>query len=333
MKEEHIKYLVCPGCAGELVVAEIKKHKKDLIQEGLLKCMNCKSTYDITRYIPRFVPMENYASAFGFEWTKHAKTQYDSYTGINISETRFFEETKWQHDLKGQTILEVGSGSGRFTEHAAATGAMVVSMDYSSAVDANYSSNGHMDNVLIVQADIYSMPFVADFFDKLVCIGMLQHTPDPKKAFFTLPKYLKPGGSLVIDVYSSKRYLLVNRYLARLLTARIPHETLYKLIERYVNLMWPLVKKINKLPLGGYINRVLFIQDYIGIYPLTDKILKEWAILDTFDIFSPVYEKPQSIGAVKKWFENTGFENIDVHYGYNDIEGRGTKPMLDTQKA
>ena len=75
---------------------------------------------------------------------------------------RFFESSKWSRDLKGETILEVGSGSGRFTEHAVSTGAMVISLDYSIAVEANYASNGHNKNLLIVhhlsmpQSKVYS---------------------------------------------------------------------------------------------------------------------------------------------------------------------------------
>ena len=40
------------------------------------------------------------------------------------------------------TILEVGSGAGRFTEVLVTTGATVISCDLSSAVDANYRNNG-----------------------------------------------------------------------------------------------------------------------------------------------------------------------------------------------
>ena len=68
-------------------------------------------------------------------------------------------------------MLEVGSGAGRFTEQAASTGAFVVSMDYSAAVDANYQSNGTKPNVLIVQGDVYQMPFRRSSFDKLFCFA------------------------------------------------------------------------------------------------------------------------------------------------------------------
>jgi ubiquinone/menaquinone biosynthesis C-methylase UbiE len=60
-------------------------------------------------------------------------------------------------------------------------------MDYSYAVDANYAFNGGKNNVFIVQAEVYKMPFRENFFDKLFCFGVLQHTPDPEKAFLLLP--------------------------------------------------------------------------------------------------------------------------------------------------
>ncbi len=329
MKEEHTKYLACPSCGGDLDVTKVEKFEKDSIESGLLQCLSCKDAFDIIRHVPRFVPMENYASSFGVEWNRHARTQYDSYTGTKISETRFFEETHWPHELHGETILEVGSGSGRFTEQAASTGAMVVSMDYSCAVDANYKSNRHKSNVLIVQGDIYSMPFRANFFDRLFCIGVLQHTPDVEQAFFSLLKYLKPGGNLAVDVYRYRWwiYLLWARYWVRPITRRIEPEALYKLCERYVNVMWPIARWIHRLPKGRYINSALLIADYKGVYPLSEEMLKEWAILDTFDGLSAFYEHHQSLRTVRTWFEKAGLESADVDYGYNGIVGRGIKPL------
>ena len=79
------------------------------------------------------------------------------------------------------------------TEQAALTGATVASLDYSYAVEANFASNGHRGNVLIVQADMFAMPFQPDEFDKVFCFGVLQHTPDPRAAFDALPnRFLKP---------------------------------------------------------------------------------------------------------------------------------------------
>jgi ubiquinone/menaquinone biosynthesis C-methylase UbiE/uncharacterized protein YbaR (Trm112 family) len=328
MRTDHVRFLVCPECKSDLRLSEIMAQKDDLVESGLLSCDQCESSYPIIRYIPRFVPLENYASSFGFEWGAHAKTQYDSYSGVKISEKRFFEETQWLRDLTGQLILEVGSGSGRFTEQALSTNGMVVSMDYSAAVEANYASNGKRDNCLIVQGDLYHMPFRRESFDKLFCFGVLQHTPDVQKAFLVLPSFLKQGGEITIDIYRKAtgiKRLMTTKYWIRPITKRIRPSVLYSITSRYIKIMWPLSKFINKLPFGKQINWALLVADYRGVFDLNEDILKEWAVLDTFDMLSPAYDFPQSLEKVRHWFEQAKLTQVDVRYGYNGIEGRGMK--------
>lgn len=328
MKKDHLKYLACPACSGELAFGSIERQKDDLIKSGDLRCQECQNIYPIVKYIPRFVPADNYAKGFGFQWLKHSKTQYDSYTKTNTSEKRFFEETKWLRDLKGEVILEVGCGSGRFTEQAIKTGAMVVSMDYSVAVEANYQSHGGRDDVLIVQASIYEMPFRKNFFNKIFCLGVLQHTPDPEKSFLTLPNYLKDGGKLAVDIYlkSFFRSLFYTKYWVRPFVKNMNSEKLYNLCRKWVDFVWPRTALIAKLPKGRYINKCLFIiADYRGLLPFSDDLLKEWAILDTFDMWSPAYDYPQTMKTVKKWFNDSKLKNVEINYGYNGIEGRGEK--------
>ncbi len=328
MRRDHLKYLACPVCRSDLVLSTIRKANADRIEEADLHCSGCNQIFPIVRSIPRFVSAENYALNFGFEWLKHARTQYDSYWGSNLSEKRFFEETHWPRDLSGDCLLEVGSGSGRFTEQAASTGAMVVSMDFSQAVEANYASNGSKDNVLIVQADLYQMPFLLGSFDRVFCFGVLQHTPDVRKAFFELPRYLKPGGYLAMDVYPRHRWYkqaLKTKYWVRPFTRKMELDRLYRLVNGYVNFMWPLSRLIARLPYGWQFNKFLLVMNYQGLHNLKEDAMKEWAVLDTFDMLSPAYDHPQKIGTVRQWFEEAQLQNIEVHYGYNGIEGRGRK--------
>lgn len=105
MRIEHLKYLVCPACKSDLVLTEKELASNDRVGKGILECSSCSEKYPIIRDIPRFVPLVNYASGFGFEWNKHARTQYDSYSGANVSETRFFKETKWSRQLQGRSSL------------------------------------------------------------------------------------------------------------------------------------------------------------------------------------------------------------------------------------
>jgi len=327
MHEEHVPRLACPACRGDVRLTACTERDGGQVVTGRLGCAACGADYPVLRGVPRFVPAENYASSFGLEWTRHARTQYDSYSGVALSAHRFFDETRWPRDLAGQTILEVGSGSGRFTEPAAATGALVVSMDYSYAVDANSASNGWKPNVLIVQGDVYRMPFRPATFDRLFCFGMLQHTPDPHAAFRALPPMLKPGGQLVADVYKKTLFstVLHTKYLARLWTRRMEPERLYRLTRRWVDLMWPLCSVIRRIPrIGPSINWRLLVADY-SAWGLEGDVLKEWAYLDTFDMLGPRYDAPQTLRTMQCWFAEAGLTDIDVRYGHNGVEGRARK--------
>jgi len=331
MRESLLGYLMCPFCNGELKLEEVTKQDGQSILEGSLKCVSCEASYNVQTGVPRFVLSEDYTSSFGFEWNAHARTQYDSYLGNTLSQERFWGETRWERNLQGEVIVEAGCGSGRFTEHAAGTGAVVLSFDYSSAVDVNYSANGKLENVLIVQADIYRMPFKYRVADKLFCFGVLQHTSNPEKAFKVLLKYLKPGAQIAADIYAINwKTPFKLYYLLRPITKRISHKALYGFVRRYVELMWPLARQIAKFPYGSRLNRAVFqIPDYTGRIPASDEHLRELAILDMFDTFSPYYDKPQFLSRVRRWFEDAGLENIDVHFGQNGIEARATIPGQD----
>ena len=142
MLEANITHFACINCNGDLYISKIQDFYDDRIRDGTITCKSCSNKYTVSNYIPRFVSNENYAKGFGFQWNKHIKTQFDSYNGLNLSKDRFYNSTLWPSNLSGEIILEVGTGAGRFTEIASSTNATVVSLDYSEAVEANYSMNG-----------------------------------------------------------------------------------------------------------------------------------------------------------------------------------------------
>jgi hypothetical protein len=55
----------------------------------------------------------------------------------------------------------------------------------------------------------------------------------------------------------------------------------------------------------------------------------QWAVLDTFDMYSPAHDHPQSLSTLRSWFEEAGFENILVRPGPNGVVGSGNRPRSD----
>ncbi len=287
-------------------------------------CPNCAADYAITGAIPRFVPRENYAGTFGYQWNLHRRTQLDSYTGLTISRDRLFGVTHWPQDLRGQRVLEAGSGAGRFTEVLATTGATIFSFDYSTAVDANFVNNGTHANVNLFQGDIFNIPLAPASFDKVLCLGVLQHTPDPARAFASLAAQVRRGGELVVDAYTrSLAALLQWKYLLRPLTKRMNNASLYRLIERATPPLVPVAAALRRLA-GRAGARLVPIVEYSHL-GLPQELNRQWAILDTFDMYSPAHDHPQSLATVRTWFEEAGFDRIDVRYGPNGVVGKGTK--------
>lgn len=326
MKQKHLSLLVCPKTKRPLEL-KISELVDDKIKEGFLVEPVSGDQYPIVNFIPRFVPVENYASSFGFQWNVHWQTQLDHYAKIDLSGNRFFQETKWSSNLENEIILEAGCGAGRFTKYAVDTKAIVISFDYSQAVDANYKVNGDHENLLLIQADIFNMPFRENFFDKAFCFGVLQHTPDPEKAFQSIIQHLKPGGQIATDVYlrSWKNYFHVKPYI-RPFVKKLSPEVLYKFTKKYVNFLWPAARLVRSSRLGQKLISRFIADRSEQLGKVNDELIREWAYLDTFDWFSPAFDKPQTKDQFYAWHQRAKLENIDVHYGFNGVEGRATKP-------
>ena len=328
MRKEHLELLVCPR-TGRPLTLEKKVLAQGRIKEGLLAEPASGLSYPIQGFIPRFVPARNYADNFGLEWNLHQRTQYDSTSGLTISRDRFQRITRWGWDLAGQRILEVGSGSGRFTAQALKTGALVASFDFSRAVEANYLSNGGHPNLLLVQADVYHLPFRQGFFDRAFSFGVWQHTPAPGLAFGSVAGHLRPGGRIASDVYKKGllQTLLATKYFLRPFTRGLAPTNLYQGVRAYVDFMWPLVRVLRRWGrLGKALNWQLMVADHSGLFNGADEsVLKDWAYLDTFDMLSPRYDHPQTLARFRRWHQEAGLTGIELQDGFNVIEGRAVK--------
>ena len=331
MYKEHLSYLVCPVCKSDLELI-IKKECDWQVKEGVLRCKKCSKEYPIINSIARFVPQSNYADSFGYEWNMHKNTQYDDVSGINLSEKRFFEETRWEKIPKqDKVVLEAGCGGGRFTQHAlrsAGENGLVISFDYSNSVDASVLRNKPSKNLLVLQASLLELPIRENIVDRCFCFGVLQFTPSSKKSIQSLVNILKVGGEFVCDHFPITKNTPFNtRYWIRPITTKIPHKTLYSFGKKYIDFMWPVFKFNRRVFSPKRANRInwrLLIPDYTSV-GLSEEKLKEWAYLDFFNMLSPKYDRPIRMKTLHRYLEEAGLKNVETKPGYNGWEGRGVK--------
>lgn len=329
MKLGLLARLRCPKSGQSLCLesATATQSVSGEINSGWLVSADGQQRYPIRGSIPRFVPESNYADNFGMQWNHFAKTQLDSHSGHPISAERFWKATGWRPgDLRGQWVLDVGCGSGRFAEVALAAGAHVVALDYSSAVDACYANLKRHPDLHVVQGDIYALPFALESFPFVYSLGVLQHTPDVARAFAALPPMLVEGGRLCVDYYEkSFKSQLMPKYWLRPITTRLPRLHLFAALERLVPVMLPISRALARVPgVGKLLKRLVPVANYDGIYPLTEPQLIEWALLDTFDMLAPAYDQPQTAATARRWLEQAGLRDIEVLTA-GLLVGRGTK--------
>ena len=280
---------------------------------------------EIVDSIPRFVPAENYATNFGLQWNTFRSTQLDSRTGLSLSADRFWNNTQWTpEELAGKSVLEVGSGAGRFTEILLAAGARVASVDYSTDIDANLANNGGKGDVLFAQCDLYDLPFADATFDFVFCYGVLQHTPDPALAYRRIFAKVRPGGRISIDYY--RRFLLPNvwatpKYLWRPFVKNMEPARLLRLVRGYIPFWFPIDNAIRHTPwIGPRLLALVPIPcwNYVGS-GLSYAQRKEWAVLDTFDALGATYDEPKTRAEVAAMVNSPENATASVFHGGNGV--------------
>jgi len=302
----------------------------DLELDETFDLLICPSghAFRVVGHIPRFVEGEAYAAAFGAQWNRFKRTQLDSYTRTTISRDRAqrcLGERLW-NSLDGMHVLEAGCGAGRFTEVLLERGALVTSIDMSSAVDANAANFPQGQRHRIAQADVMALPFGPAEYDVVFCVGVVQHTPSSKATLNALFRQVRPGGYLVFDHYTYSKALLSLTYLFRLYFRRLSPEAGLRQIERLVDLLLPLHRRAGKL--NPILTRLSPVHSYYRTHPeLSESMQREWAVLDTHDALTDWYKRLQTRGQILHTLRDLGADEIWCEYGGNGVEARARKKV------
>ncbi len=252
MRKELLQWLRCPADLGELSLETDPTEDDGHILEGGLLCARCAQSYKITGGVPHLLPPqqlqiegENLAELqnqtierFGFEWRYFQDWGWlPDYPDVPDAELKFLgglvkhtESAFWTKSLfskddlqAGDLVLDAGCGNGRFTNQAAQTSAEVIGIDLGWGVLSAFEHTRALPNVHIVRGDLFRLPFAGKTFDRVFCIGVLQHTGNAGAAFDSLVRVLQNGGLIVAHVYGRGlwTYELLDTIL-RSVTTRLP---------------------------------------------------------------------------------------------------------------
>jgi SAM-dependent methyltransferase len=275
MHDADIALLACPKTGHPLVVSEVISRASDgEIEKGLLKEPIEGRSYEIRDGIPRFVDDVEYNKTWDFKWRV-----LDGGRGLNYKIIDKKDPAYQIHDLfdrngyggavyeraRNGIALDVGCGVGQYSVRLLQEfgPSKLVSLDLTSGVDifrriVRERFPHLLGRLLIVQANVFELPFAPATFDFIMSLGVLMHTGDTKRAIDETLTRLKPGGHVNLWIYPSenvaysvsepgrdnvytmdtirpvqKKYSRAEA-LIRLFRHRLPHELSYRIM-RFVS--------------------------------------------------------------------------------------------------
>ncbi len=110
----------------------------------------------------------------------------------------------------GETVLDLGCGSGRHAFESARQGCRVVALDSSLndvhqvkqtfAADPNINVGVEPPTGSVLAADATALPFPDNCFDRIIASEILEHIDNDTTALSELSRVLRPGGTIAISV-------------------------------------------------------------------------------------------------------------------------------------
>ncbi|MCR9219916.1 MAG: class I SAM-dependent methyltransferase [Alphaproteobacteria bacterium] len=247
---------------------------------------------------------------FGDQWTRYQDNE--GYYGSVELLRDILEPLTPLESVRGQTVAEIGSGTGRIVQMLLDAGvSRITALEPSKAMDVLRANTVEKsDRIRYVQARGEQLPSDQPF-DFVFSIGVLHHIPDPAPVVRAAHRALKEEGRIVIWLYGREGNGLYLAFVLplRKLTALLPHSLLTPIchvlnagLGAYIALA-----RIVPVPLRGYMTEV------IGNFSTSKRYLV------IYDQLKPAYAKYYRRAEAESLLEEAGFVDVRSHnrHGYS----------------
>lgn len=249
-------------------------------------------------------------SDFGDQWTAFRKNP--AYYGSTELLADLFGPLLAIEDIKGKTVADIGSGTGRIVNMLLDAGAsQVIAVEPSAAIHVLKDNTvSRADKIEYLELTGDKLPNDLNL-DYVVSIGVLHHIPEPAPVVSAAFDALRDGGRCIVWLYGregNETYLSFVMPL-RKFTVLLPHKGLvglcYVLEIALTGYIW--LCKMLPLPMRSYMRGVLA------------QFTREVRRLTIYDQLNPAYAKYYTRNEATALLKDAGFTNIQIHHrhGYS----------------
>jgi SAM-dependent methyltransferase len=248
--------------------------------------------------------------SFGEEWNKFHRFSKTTIEKICREYFDIIDETIVNKDTY---MIDIGCGSGRWSEYFLDKARFIEAVDPSEAVFAADKLLGQTDKLRITKASINTLPWDDETFDFGMSVGVLHHIPNTQLALNECVKKIKKGGFFYVYLYyrfDNRGFLFKSLFflsdLLRKLISRLP-----AFLKRAACDVLAIVAYMPFILLSRFLH-VLGLHKIAGRIPLSAYANKEFYVIrnDSLDRFGTRLEHRFTREEIGNMMKDAGLSNI-----------------------
>lgn len=315
MHPKFLDFLCCPETGEALALhADARKHN-GMVITGALHSPSGQA-WPIIRGIPRFITVDTSTAPPRPPRWNRVRFEFENFGRPMENHTRRMWErvTDQRGSVRGQTVVELGCGTGRFLDIVRGKGGCVVGIENSDAAEVARKHFNEDPDVLILQADYLAPPLREGAFDGGFAIGLPSRIQNPFGAISALARAVRGDGWVACsanargefpDWPSMQRLRIVHRLVSPYLGERFARA--YAFVSAF-----GIAPVFNLANWAGIPHVAAYLeQNWLCCPRMNDAV---WREVETFEAILEPLARVFDGAEVRSWLERSGCNEVRTTY-------------------